>query len=68
MQDCVVRGGMIPPSPEQSALKAEAVQHLKRALDCLDRAQELRAAPYVQMAVDRLEGWTPDQLDMPECE
>jgi len=35
---------------------ALAIFHLERALECLDVAGELSAAPYAQMALDSLNG------------
>jgi len=57
-----------PPTSKQQGTRAmnstglpsgrelqDARLHLRQALDALDRAGELSAAPYVQMALDLLE-------------
>jgi len=46
-------------SPPEAALKAQnialALQHLHSAMACLDAADEVKAPPHVQMAIDMLE-------------
>jgi hypothetical protein len=44
---------------------ARALQHLRLALISLDAANEARAAPYAQMAIDILEGWGRDDPSPP---
>lgn len=39
---------------DRSEQVAKALQLLERALDCLDRADEVEAPPYVQMAIELL--------------
>jgi hypothetical protein len=56
-----------PPEPLADDLE-RAVQHLRLALVCLDAALEMRAAPYVQMAIDLLEDRGYDDLIVPDSE
>lgn len=47
---------------------ARALSHLRLALISLDSVGERRASPYIQMAIDILEGWSPDEGVVPNAE
>jgi hypothetical protein len=56
-----------PPEPLADDIE-RAIRHLRLALVCLDAALEMRAAPYVQMAIDLLEDRGYDDLIVPDGE